>query len=128
MFLHPTYGPKWIEMLRSGEYKQRRGVLCENGGRGYCCMGVAALAMGYQFDETNPQQESFDGYTVYANPLTGPGIHPKESPTLLELDEAILDKMGLSIEEQSTLVDMNDKHGNSFDEIADWLERENSHE
>ena len=35
---------KWIEALRSGEYKQGREWLLDNGG-GYCCLGVLQMCV-----------------------------------------------------------------------------------
>ena len=31
---------KWVEALRSGQYNQYRGALCNDDGTGHCCLGV----------------------------------------------------------------------------------------
>jgi hypothetical protein len=44
--MDPEAKKKWVEALRSGEYKQTQGTLfCPSNG-GYCCLGVKADIMG----------------------------------------------------------------------------------
>lgn len=42
---------KWIEALRSGEYKQGSGVYCKivDGEPRYCCLGVLAKVAGFNY-------------------------------------------------------------------------------
>lgn len=51
---------KWVDALRSGEYKQCYGVLSD--GEGYCCLGVACKISGKRWNElagmlSNPVME-----------------------------------------------------------------------
>lgn len=39
--MNPEVKKLWIDALRSGEYKQTKGILRREGGKGgYCCLGV----------------------------------------------------------------------------------------
>lgn len=40
---------RWVAALRSGKYRQGRGVL-GNAGTGYCCLAVYCLVNGISFD------------------------------------------------------------------------------
>ena len=93
---------KWIEALRSGNYKQGTSHLrtiddC------YCCLGVLADVNKETWtvrkhNNVYEIQEMF-GYSLPKN----------------------YEKM-LSSEDQGSLMQMNDTDGYRFDEIADWIE------
>jgi hypothetical protein len=86
---------KWVEALRSGEYKQYEGALKE--GFSFCCLGVlAAVKNGGTTEEHIYGNDKLDsGYDIIAR----------------ECGHVIKDK----------LTGMNDG-GQSFPAIADWIE------
>lgn len=89
-------GRAWAELLRSGRYKQGRGMLCTRTtfGHAYCCLGVA-----------------------YEHVLGGDPVFKLFIPK----DE--LDDLGIDGDEQSFCANMNDTINLTFDQIADVLER-----
>ncbi len=92
---------EWISRLRSGEYVQTRGTL-RGTEVGHCCIGVLCEILS---DKNLGDWEDgcFDGDDCS---LTG----------------RFNTSLGLSIAEETKLITMNDKHGNSFLEIADYIE------
>lgn len=107
--MHPEYKAKWLEALRSGEYKQGWGQLCTRKGEylsaikvaeqdHFCCLGVLnqILNLGCADDE---------GMLI----LERPGGEREKLP--------ILDK---NIQER--LIHMNDDKRMTFAQIADWIE------
>lgn len=99
----------WIEALRSGHYKQTKGKL--QNAKGYCCLGVACEVL-------IPEPKKAVKYLK--------GIHPKHQPNAPEWLKDISanfvwDTIGTT-NECITLIDLNDKLGYTFDEIADLLE------
>ena len=121
---------KWVKALRSSEYTQAREALITEGTGGscsYCCLGVLAVVLGAEVveDDDDDDEEEEEGFRVR-----------------LKLDGAIVDDMGyvgeqiinsfgrniseylggLEVATISHLIHMNDDDGNSFDEIADYIE------
>jgi hypothetical protein len=95
---------RWVEALRSGNFKQCRGSLYttsidKNGNEtrtGYCCLGVL--------------------HTLEPNILTSCNAN-------VTLDEESLRAhLGISIQ-QDILVDKNDLHDKDFQQIADYIEQ-----
>lgn len=91
---------EWIATLRSGKYKQARGMLCKPG-VGYCCLGVLCQIAGI-----------LDGGTARIEDESSCGTLP---PILRK-------HIGISLSDQRGLVVKNDTHRASFGEIADLLE------
>lgn len=94
------FATKWVEALRSGKYRQGKGRLKNNDS--YCCLGVACEISGATERQIN--------HYAYI---------PKRStvnvPTLL--------KSGCGVKGLiCTISTMNDS-GNTFLEIADWIEQ-----
>jgi hypothetical protein len=87
---------KWLQALRSGEYKQGHGRLRILPNL-YCCLGVLCEVMGVKADGV-----LYDGCTSYISPRTQ-------------------NVAGLRAKDQSRLSSMNDR-GDTFPEIADWIE------
>lgn len=85
---------KWIKALRSGEFKQTRGVLRRSsaGSRGYCCLGVLKTL--------DPKIRKARNGDEILSPAT----------------------CGLSKEVQNILARKNDK-GSGFKAIADYIEK-----
>jgi len=93
---------RWVKALRRGNYKQQTGVLQNQ--LGYCCLGVLAdiETDGDWVWNVGEQAWEISGQTDTLN--TG-----------------LLNKAKISDETQGDLINMNDG-GESFDEIADWIE------
>lgn len=85
---------KWVEALRSGDFTQLTpgGMNWRLDGK-HCCLGVLG--------ELTDEQAAMDGY---------------------DFGSALSDKYGIDFEQRCHLIDMNDIHHKSFDEIADWIE------
>lgn len=116
MPMKPEFKKVWLEALRSGEFKQGFSTLRRRGEDGYhfCCLGVACTAWKHaQLGDGFVVEELFDGSMEV---LVGEIAESGELP-----DEA-LDEVGLTSDEQSLLLTMNDHEGKSFPEIADYIE------
>lgn len=90
--MNPELKGKWVEALRSGEYKQGQFTF-RNGDR-YCCLGVLCMVLSM------PQlivlgKDDYDG---------------------------LRNASGLVQEDTDTLVRMNDHRKRSFKEISDYIE------
>lgn len=93
MSMDPELKAKWVEALRSGEYKQCRGKF-EFAGK-FCCLGVLCIAAG------KPTTDEGAGNWEYVRSALGKGFDPH-----------ILARMN----------DGNHGKRFSFAEIADWIE------
>ena len=112
---------KWLKALRSGEYEQGKGYLCEAGKDGtqkFCCLGVL-------INET----EGFD-FLPGDPPVEGVGIshdfavkHAAQNyRTMVYMPSRDFNKrVGLEWGMAEALSDMNDE-GRTFAEIADYIE------
>lgn len=95
---------KWVEALRSGEYKQCQQYLRIDGG--HCCLGVLWNVHGGRWYD----MERGDGM-IY-------GIAESDSTSL----DDQLSKLGVGSTQIFDLISMNDG-GKSFAEIADYIEQ-----
>lgn len=104
--MDPTVKTNWLAALRSGVYKQGKRFLrpTENS---YCCLGVLCdISTGtgaWKAMPLDPYLE-FDGYSECL-------------PDLVAAFAGLNDRQA-----RSTLMEMNDR-GDSFEEIADWIEK-----
>ncbi len=105
---------EWISALESGKYKQTQDTLREydrvSHRSKFCCLGVLCEVLGLQrlrYSET--------GF----NYITPSGV---ELDTLLDLKTCNL--VGLTVDDQETLIGLNDSEELSFKEIAKYI-REN---
>lgn len=97
---------KWIEALRSGKYKQAYGWLkCDEG---YCCLGVLC--------EIHPNVEFIE-----KNGMTGFSYKGEFMYGLLS--HHFVEDIKLGLDDMRALSTMNDLRGKTFDEIADWIEK-----
>lgn len=101
----PELKQKWVDALRSGEYKQEKGQLRYKN-NGYCCLGVLYEVSGGEWDDDH---QGTDCYLI------------KEIGVGGTLPGSIREKVGLNLEDQDKLIRMNDG-GKSFSEIANWIE------
>lgn len=101
--MNKEWKEKWIDALRSGKYKQGQ-FLLRNMNK-YCCLGVLC--------DIHPDVK----FT---------GNRAKHSKDLFYTDGGLSstfrEKMELTLDECRELVRMNDRKGNSFMEIADFIE------
>lgn len=107
---------KWLNALRSGEYKQGRGNL--RVGDEYCCLGVACEVLK---DELNLSVGESDGVTLY-------GSNQATAPSQLEDALGLYGPCGEHRDLQSggpALTDLNDDEMWSFNQIADEIETGN---
>lgn len=103
--MDPKFKRKWLEALRSGKYKQRKGALrCKDGM--YCCLGVLCDISGMGKWITG---QCFDTYEC------GIDIGSVYPPYALTVK---LDIQGFS----GILATLNDVKGKNFSEIADYIE------
>lgn len=101
---------KWVEALRSGEYKQGRICLCNN--NRYCCLGVLCDVAGADF-------------IVYQH---SSGVRQYEG-FCSQLSTRLMERVGLSTPFGSfgyrkSLIELNDRDKKTFKEIADIIESE----
>jgi hypothetical protein len=114
---------KWVTALRSGDYNQGRRSLKKNGL--YCCLGVLCEIGGVK--QVKVVEDSFPCVLYEAG-----GIKDSFTYTYFEdstgeqtgqcLTSRLLKELGLTADEQDTLIGLNDKDTLSFNEIADWIE------
>ena len=110
---------QWVEALRSGKYKQAKGVLHKVGG-GYCCLGVLCDVLGKEWIEPLPMVTVINGRDVE---VACYGITHGGGVARLGLPYGIMQRIGLQeISRVSRLMDMNDS-GQKFETIADYIER-----
>lgn len=117
---------KWVEALRSGEYKQGSGVLFDTYAGSYCCLGVLCKVMGAEFgDAVEKDDEEWKSHDFV--PHIGDRVLGEDE----ELKPAVCKELG--IPDQFALIKLNDGFGEepdqlgfvrqrSFAEIADYIE------
>ncbi len=130
MALKPQVKQEWLAALRSGEYKQGRGFLCDEKGR-MCCLGVVYDAA---VDGQWVQTEARD-FTKYGRQVTKSvwGVRVKlvsifGRGSIFEVEEGnlpdpILKRIGLTDDDQQDLIRMNDREKRNFKYIADYIEK-----
>lgn len=98
----PELATKWVEALRSGDYKQAKSILYDKEENAYCCLGVL--------------------YKIVCgrNPAQG-------REKLSNEDLKIPSKYQLDDQEEDWFIQMNDTVGYDFDDIADEIEAKYIH-
>jgi hypothetical protein len=99
---------KWVKALRSGEYNQGQGHLRRQKIESYCCLGVLA-------DVIDP-----DGWSKPVDNKILYGWRGEENPGSLPYS---LQKEIRISGHAGTLIDMNDHKLSSFNDIADYIEK-----
>jgi hypothetical protein len=102
---------KWVDALRSGDYKQGKHYL-RSGDDSFCCLGVLCDIMGLP---TSKQ----DGQGPYAYESKGGNYTAYLSPTIIE--QVGLNNVTGRINTGASLANMNDA-GSSFEDIAAVIE------
>lgn len=103
---------KWVDALRSGNFRQGQGTLC-TGGRYYCCLGVACEIAIENGVEISKRTDQFSNYTYYNN-------EPSTLPIIVR-DWLGVDSHDPVVEGES-LSNWNDVRGANFSTIADMIE------
>ena len=108
--MNKFYKIKWLEALRSGEYAQEKGRLCTRGKSydKFCCLGVICDIVAR---ETNEPWRYVKG---------GDFNSFRDCTALFSTD--LRRKFEISFDQELQLIRKND-FGASFDEIANWIER-----
>jgi len=103
--LPPKFKAKWVEALRSGDYKQATHQLYSITGDSYCCLGVACRVA--EIDSSHLKNSTRPGNLNgnFRRRLPKALLQNFDSPTIAKL------------------VDMNDSKHKSFNTIANWIEK-----
>lgn len=125
---------KWLEALRSGEYKQTDSALCVDGA--YCCLGVLQTIL-----DGKPEEDAKGDYLPQptVNFLNRHGIEVETREIKSDIDATIAGQVFPYLDWNGTyarLMDMNDEldsdddcdalvgcHLNPFPKIADFIEQ-----
>lgn len=91
---------KWIEALKSGEYKQTQGRLANMDKTSFCCLGVAAEVCQWDY---SPVDSSLAHLPYESIGLLSPSGYPKNLPDV------------------KALYSLNDRYDWEFDKIAEHL-------
>ena len=116
--MQKTMKKKWVKALRSGEYQQTRGALCNRNSRkkpSYCCLGVLCDVTGLG-KWSKLRGEDFVAF-YFIDPKTG-----KEEEAVTSTPISLDDKYNIERNEIINLIHMNDDKGCSFEEIAAFIE------
>jgi hypothetical protein len=109
--LNPEFKTKWLELLRSGKFKQGPQLLHDKEKDTYCCLGIGLLACGYSKDEIKGSYPRKDSYPDFPEDIL------EQTPKI---------QLGFSEVHQGIgweLAAMNDKRV-PFSDIADIIEKE----
>lgn len=110
----------WVKALRSGEYKQGMGHLCQASADGtdrFCCLGVLCDIMipGNWVHGTSDMADRHEAYS----------LAPADSPhhDMFGVPSASCEEWNLSMDAHEQLVAMNDYKERSFKQIANWIDK-----
>lgn len=121
MGMNPEWKKKWLDALRSGEYKQTRGMLrrCEEdtGQIGFCCLGV--LCDLVQKEGIGRWEENSAWFVV--RDAESRGLVPGPVMALVGWNQ-FNGELGVTEVRQTKLIHMNDDEKATFDQIADFIE------
>lgn len=107
MKMNPEIKSDWVKALRSGKYKQGRGLL-RNDNDGYCCLGVLCDLHSKVYNVDWKPYEAIYGFQYDG---CGGG-----------LPESVAIWSNLPVSAKHNLTDMNDFSGANFEAIADYIE------
>lgn len=98
--MKPEIKEKWLEALRSGNYKQGTGKLrqVEKNGDTYCCLGVLCDVLGVKWHTSD---DDWDGHPAY-------GVMDNRYINDSDLPDRIRNKVGLTYEDTEKLIHLND--------------------
>lgn len=112
MLLNQTIKQRWVEALRSGMYQQGTGALKQETPAGvkYCCLGVLCEL----------KEVSWVPWTY--NPSKKKAAYATQFSDAAFVPYALAKEIGLQESTQVELVEKNDSLGESFEQIANWVE------
>lgn len=111
--MDPIVKAKWLEALRSGEYKQTQKTLYSEGA--YCCLGVLC-------DIIEPDAWTTD---QYGNTRHNDMLNVPSEDFLLRIglpEDTDIDVDGMPTGVITHLMNLNDRENKNFNQIADWIE------
>lgn len=115
----------WVDALRSGDYRQTRGVLSRvdmDGSKGFCCLGVLCNLAVKAGLIPPPEHDPARGVDIYDRSYLRPSelVHWWVGMPYLTVDtpQGLPGLQGQTI----PLETLNDTHNFSFDQIADAIE------
>ena len=110
--MNPELKASWTTRLRSGKYRQSKGALRRRGEEfdTFCCLGVLCEIAVEDGKVNRPEKPEFVGYNYKYDGESG--LLPLELEGWSRID----------FDDRQTLMDMNDIHGKTFEEIADWID------
>ncbi len=104
---------QWLKDLRSGNYKQTKGSLCDRGTKTckakYCCLGVLGRSI-----------QKLDAFPIIFKDAV---ISYKGTSHSKILPGDLINELGLNYRVIGQLTYLNDTENRSFKEIADWVEK-----
>ncbi len=109
---------KWTAALRSGEYEQTTGYLCDVK-NGWCCLGVLMDVVEEESFVDSPEYEGFKA--IKSTKIDLWERTEEDYYDVNELSNEVIKKYGLDGYDDE-LMEMNDNLGKTFPEIADWIE------
>ena len=114
----PELKGKWLEALRSGKYKQAKGVL-HKFNAGYCCLGVLCDVLGKEWIEPLRVDTGVAGHDHFVKAygfLVSEGRIERYS-----LPSVVAEELGIDAGHLDVLVGMNDQ-GIRFKRIAQYID------
>jgi hypothetical protein len=119
--MNPEIKKKWLTALRSGEYKQTAGALKDTSG--YCCLGVLCEAAGYTNWQAPTEGDEMSCYGIpFPEKYRDETFEGDGSTCIGNIPEKFMEEIGMTKEENTELISMNDELGVSFEGIATWIE------
>lgn len=103
-----TIKKRWVELLRSEDYEQVQRDLRND--CGFCALGLLCELVDPSGWSEPVERDEFSAYYRHRGSETFP------TPATIAL-------AGLDTVAAAAVADMNDDHGKTFPEIADWIER-----
>lgn len=108
--LEKEFGQRWLAALRSGKYEQGEGYL-QNADGQYCCLGVACRM-------DHPEEDLLHKFLIDSN-----GGRSSKSYISKKLEDSMPELLrGNDSNEFARLVSKMNDEGQSFHQIADWIE------
>lgn len=105
---------RWVDALRSGEYEQTQGRLCDEDGR-MCCLGVLI-----DVTQDGNWVEDMDTSSYDSNYTCVEGWLFRDHDS--NLPGRVRENLGITDRQEQDLIIMNDEKDADFSEIADWVE------
>lgn len=115
-----AFKQEWLKALRSGEYKQTSGVLCNRDG--FCCLGVAAHMIHNKFPEIFDEAKVVYKESRYDdNTIAAICLQYGHRDTNMILPRPVLRVLDIHVDFAEELMGKND-NGEDFEHIADYIE------